>query len=134
MNNKRFKISEIMKTKQICPKVKETSACTFQASEKTTQDQGERSERMRKWISQTPFASLLTALRNGTIEDQLQCMLQVERWLLQCHLAAVFGQYTRKQFFEEVLRISELFGLVPCSSLLRKYQRKTPRRALMCNC
>lgn len=134
MNNKRFKISEIMKTKQITPKVKETGVCTFQASGKPIQGQGEHSERVCKWISQTPFASLLTALRNGTIEDQLQCMLQVERWLLQCHLAAVFGQYTRKQFFEEVLRISELFGLVPCSSLLRKYQRKIPRRVLMRNC
>lgn len=123
-----------MKVKQFIPTAKETDVCTFLASGISTQDQGGRFGRAYEWISRTPFASLLTALRSGTKEDQLQCMLQVERWLLQCHLAAVFGQYTRRQFFEDVLRISGLFGLAPCSSLLRAYQSKTPRRVLMRNC
>ena len=122
-----------MKVKQFSPTAKETDICTFLASGTPTQAQEVRSERVCEWISRTPFASLLTALKNGTREDQLQYMLQVERWLLRCRSAAVFGRYTRRQFFEDVLRISGLFGLVPCSSLLRVYQSRTPRRVLMRN-
>ena len=123
-----------MKETKIIPMGIETGICTFPASEIPTLDQGERFGREYEWISQTPFALLLTALRSGTREDQLRSMLQVERWLLQCHLGAVFGRYTRRQFFEDVLRISGLFGSVPCSSLLKAYQSKTPRQALMRNC
>lgn len=117
--------------KQIMPRVMETSACTYQASGTPTQDQGVHSERVYEWLSQTPFASLLTALRIGTREDQLRCMLQVERWLLRCHPAEIFGRYTRNQFFEDVQRISSLFGLTPGSSLLRAYRSKTPRSVLL---
>lgn len=120
--------------KQIIAKVMETSACTYQASGIPTQGQGVNFERVCEWTSRTPFASLLNALRTGTKEDQLQCMLQVERWLLQCHLAAIFGRYTRNQFFEDVQRISSLFGLTPGSSLLRAYQHKTPRSVLLQCC
>lgn len=120
--------------KQIIARVMETSACTYQASGIPTQDQGGHSERVYEWLSQTPFASLLTAMRSGTKEDQLRCMLQVERWLLRCHPAAIFGRYTRNQFFEDVQRISSLFGLTPGSPLLRAYQSKTPRSVLLQSC
>ena len=119
---------------QINPMVKETVAYTYQASGIPTQDQGLHFERVYEWLSQTPFAPLLTAMRSGTKEDQLQCMLQVERWLLRCHPAAIFGRYTRNQFFEDVQRISSLYGLTPGSSLLRAYRRKTPRSMLLQSC
>ena len=119
---------------QIIPRVMETAVCTSQATGIPTQDRGENYERVCEWLSQTPFASLLTALRTGTREDQLRCMLQVERWLLQCHPATILGRYTRSQFFEDVQRISSLFGLTPGSSLLRAYQSKTPRLVLLRSC
>lgn len=40
-------------------------------------------QRVRERLSRTPFASLVNALRSGTRQDQLSCMLQVERRLLQ---------------------------------------------------
>ena len=86
---------------------------------------------VRKWLSQTPFAAFVTALRSGTRQDQLTSMRQVERWLLKCHPEALFGQYTRKRFLEEMQSLSGLFGLSLGSGLQREYQSKIPRRALM---
>ena len=88
-------------------------------------------QRVREWLSRKPFGALVNALRSGTRQDQLKCMLQVESWLLRCHPEALFGRYTRKRFLEEMRLLSELFGFSLGSALLREYQNKTPRRVLM---
>ncbi len=88
-------------------------------------------QRVREWLSQTPFASLVSALRNGTRQDQLLCMLQVECWLLRHRQAVLCCRYTRKRFLAEMQSLSGLFGLKVCSSLMREYQSKTPRKVLM---
>ena len=88
-------------------------------------------QRVRERLSRTPFASLVNALRSGTRQDQLSCMLQVERRLLQYRQVALCCRYTRSQFLEEMQSLSGLFGLVVCSSLMREYQRKIPRKAVM---
>ena len=69
--------------------------------------------------------------RSGTRQDQLSCMLQVERRLLQYRQVALCCRYTRSQFLEEMQSLSGLFGLEVCSSLMREYQRKIPRKAVM---
>lgn len=88
-------------------------------------------QRVREWLSRTPFAALMTALRNGTRQDQLKCMLQVESWLLKCHPAAVYDRYTRKRFLEEMQSHSRLFGFSLGSGFLREYQNMIPRKVLM---
>ena len=54
-----------------------------------TQDQGEHFGRVYERLSRTPFATLVNALRSGTRQDQLSCMLQVERRLLQYRQVAL---------------------------------------------
>lgn len=88
-------------------------------------------QRVRERLSRTPFVSLVNAVRNGTRQDQLSCMLQVERLLLQYRQVALCCRYTRSQFLEEMQSLSGLFGLEVCSSLMREYQRKIPRKAVM---
>lgn len=88
-------------------------------------------QRVREWLSRKPFGILVNALRSGTRQDQLKCMLQVEGWLLRCHPEALYGRYTRKRFLEEMQSLSALFGLSLGSGLLREYQNKTPRRVVM---
>lgn len=72
-------------------------------------------QRVRERLSRTPFASLVNALRSGTRQDQLSCMLQVERRLLQYRQVALCCRYTRSQFLEEMQSLSGLFGLEVCS-------------------
>ena len=88
-------------------------------------------QRVREWLSRTPFVSLVNALRNGTRQDQLSCMLQVERWLLRHHPVVLYCRYTRRRYFEELQSLTRLFGLELCSSLMREYQSIIPRKVLM---
>nr|DAY56305.1 MAG TPA: hypothetical protein [Caudoviricetes sp.] len=109
-----------------------TTPETFQAASLPKQDfQAEHRERVRQWLSQTPFASFLNSLRSGTTQDQLSCMLQVERWLQQALPEVLYGRYTRKRFLADLQRLSELFGLTVCSSLMKEYQSRIPRTAMM---
>lgn len=86
---------------------------------------------VRERLSRTPFVSLVNAVRNGTRQDQLSCMLQVERLLLQYRQVALCCRYTRRQFLEEMQSLLRLFGLEACSGLLREYQRSIPRKAML---
>lgn len=86
---------------------------------------------VRERLSRTPFVSLVNAVRNGTRQDQLSCMLQVERLLLQYRQVALCCLYTRRQFLEEMQSLLRLFGLEACSGLLREYQRSIPRKAML---
>lgn len=104
---------------------------TFQVTSLPRQDfQAEHRERVRQWLSQTPFASFLNSLKSGTRQDQLLCMLQVERWLLQALPEVLYGRYTRTRYLADLQRLSGLFGLTVCSGLMREYQRMIPRKAM----
>lgn len=110
----------------------DTNPCIAQEEDAPTQDYlTGHLQRVREWLLRTPFATLMTSLRNGTRQDQLRCMRQVESWLLKCHPAAVYDRYTRKRFLEDLQGLSKLFGLSFDSGLLSKYQRTTPRKELM---
>lgn len=61
-------------------------------------------QRVRERLSRTPFASLVNALRSGTRQDQLSCMLQVERRLLQYRQVALCCRYTRSNFLKRCNR------------------------------
>lgn len=71
--------------KQMIIPVDDKTLCIYTAKDSTILDcQIEHLKRVRKWLSQTPFATLATALKSGTEKDQLRCMHQAERWLLKC--------------------------------------------------
>ncbi len=110
----------------------DTVPCTAPAGGAPIRDfQVEHRQRVIEWLSQKPFGALVNALRNGTRQDQLKCMRQVESWLQICHPANIFGRYTRKRFLEEMQSLLRLFGLSLGSDFLREYQSKTPRKVLM---
>ncbi|MBD5337706.1 MAG: hypothetical protein HDR98_01115 [Bacteroides sp.] len=92
--------------------------------------QAEHEQRVRKWLCQSPFASLWNALKNGTRSDQLSCMRQVEDWLLRCLPAALYGQYTRKRYLEDLQWLSRLVGLTFDSEVLKAYRNTTQRKRM----
>lgn len=109
----------------------DTNDGIYPATDATIRDfQAAHEQRVREWLCRSPFGALVKALRNGTRQDQLKCMRQVESWLLRCHPEVLFGRYTRKLFLEEMRSLLGLFGLSLGSGFLREYRNMTPRRQM----